>query len=399
MNNMIVPKWANDLLIKNAGFNRMKLDFVVISVSLLILLGSCVKQFIPVTFEKKHLLVVEGLISDQNETYKVKLSRSRPLGIKYELDPVTGAQVTVSDDLGNYYSFYEATSGIYLSDSSIFKGEPGRKYLLHIRAPDSVGIFYSDYESAIVEMKPVPPIDSVYYEKITVRDSPVLSDKIDNCQIYLNTHDESRSCKYFRWTYTETWEFHLHYEFPNFACWITRASDKIMVKNTAGLARDYIDRYPLNFIPETSDRLEVKYSILVNQYSLSPDEYNYWEKLKSMSDDVGGLYDIIPANVPGNISCISHPEERVLGYFSVSAKASRRIFIKDYFAGQVNFYSACASGKVINPGLIPGLGIYVWILDENFFAVPPYVIITSDKGCVDCTVRGSINKPVFWEDK
>jgi hypothetical protein len=173
-------------------------------------------------------------------------------------------------------------------------------------------------------MRPVQPIDSIYYEKITIRKSDDISKGIDNCQIYLDTHDESGNCKYFRWDFTETWEFHLHYEFPNFACWITKASDKILLKNTTGLARDYVKKYPLNYIAETSDRLEIKYSILANQYSLSPDEFTYWDKLKSMSDDVGGLYDIVPANVPGNITCITHPEERVLSYFSVSAKASRR---------------------------------------------------------------------------
>ena len=394
---MFFPKWANDLGIKNPHFNRVKPDFIVISVLLLITLGSCVKQFIPQTTEKNYLLIVEGMITDQYESYRVMLSRSRPLGIKYEVDPVTNAQVTVSDDLGNFYSFHEKDRGIYLSDSTIFKGEPGKKYSLHIRAPDSLG-FYSYYESPLVEMRPVPPIDSIYYEKITVRKSDDISKGIDNCQIYLDTHDESGNCKYFRWDFTETWEFHLHYEFPNFACWITKASDKILLKNTTGLARDYVEKYPLNYIAETSDRLEVKYSILANQYSLSPDEYTYWDKLKSMSDDVGGLYDIVPANVPGNITCITHPEERVLGYFSVSAKASKRIFIKDYFAGQINFYSQCASEKVTNPGIIPGVGFYVWILERNDYSHPPYVILTSDKGCVDCT-KGVQNKPIFWEDK
>jgi hypothetical protein len=212
---------------------------------------------------------------------RVMLSRSRPLGTKYKVDPVTTAQVTVSDDLGNFYSFHEKDPGIYLSDSTIFKGEPGRKNSLHIRVSDSLG-FYSYYESPLVEMRPVQPIDSIYYEKITIRKSDDISKGIDNCQIYLDTHDESGNCKYFRWDFTETWEFHLHYEFPNFACWITKASDKILLKNTTGLARDYVKKYPLNYIAETSDRLEIKYSILANQYSLSPDEFTYWDKLKSM---------------------------------------------------------------------------------------------------------------------
>jgi hypothetical protein len=395
---MFVLKWTGDLGKTIAYVKRIKSGIVVISLLLLILSGACVKQFIPVTTEKNYLLIVDGLITDQNESYKILLSRSRPIGIKYKVDPVTDALVTVSDDLGNSYSFQQTSPGNYVSDNSIFKGETGRKYMLHIRASDTLG-FYSYYESELVEMRPVPPIDSIYYEKITVRQPDDVSRGTDNCQIYLDTHDDSGNCKYFRWDFTETWEFHLHYEFPNYACWITKATDKILLKNTTGLARDYIERYPVTYIDETSDRLEVKYSMLINQYSLSPEEYTYWDKLKSMSDDVGGLYDIIPANVPGNITCITHPEERVLGYFSVSAKASRRIFIRDYFAGQVNYYSQCASEKVTNPGIIPGVGFYVWILERNDYAHPPYVILTSDKGCVDCTVRGSIIKPPFWDDK
>jgi hypothetical protein len=46
---MSVPNWINDQVIKNLHFNSMKSHFTVISVLLLILLGACVKQFIPVT--------------------------------------------------------------------------------------------------------------------------------------------------------------------------------------------------------------------------------------------------------------------------------------------------------------------------------------------------------------
>lgn len=379
------------------AFNRIKPDFIVLLV-LLILFRNCVTEFIPETTERKNLLIVEGLITDLHESYKIKLSRSWPLGLKYHVDQVTGAQVAVSDDRGNNYSFHEKNPGIYFSDSSVFRGVPGRKYSLHIRATDTLG-FYSYYESVPVEMTPVPPIDSIYYEKVTIREADLSSNGIENCQIFLNTHDDSGNCKYFRWDFTETWEFHLHYDFPNFACWLTEKSRKILIKNTSGLVKDYIIGYPLNYISETSDRLEIKYSIMANQYSLSQDEYTYWEKLKRFTDDVGGLYDMIPANVPGNISCITNPEEQVLGYFSVSAKTSRRIFIKDHFAGQVNIYGACASEKIFNPGDIPGIGSWVWILERNDFAVPPYVVLTSDKGCIDCTIRGSNIRPDFWDDK
>ncbi len=341
------------------------------------------------------MLIVEGLITDLCESYKIRLSRSQPLGPEYQRDPVSGAQVTVMDDLGNNYSFREKYPGVYISDSSVFRGKTGRKYTLHIKAQDSLGL-YSYYESMPSEMKAVPPIDSLYYEKVTVREADITSAGIDNCQIFLNTHDDSGNCKYFRWDFTETWEFNLHYESPNFTCWLSKTSDNILVKNTTGLARNNISGYPLLYIPETSDRLEVKYSLLANQYSLSEDEFSYWEKLKRYTEDVGGLYDIIPSIVPSNIICLTHPEEQVLGYFSVSAKVSKRIFIKDYFAGQINMYKSCASEKITNPGFIGGIGIWVWILERNDFASPPYVILTSDKGCVDCRVRGSDIRPAFW---
>jgi len=377
-------------------YNRIKPEFGGLFV-LLILSGGCIKEFIPETIEKKSLLIVEGLITDQYETYKIKLSRSQPLGLKYQEDPVRAAQVNVMDDLGKKYFFREKYPGVYWSDSLVFRGKAGRKYSLHINAPDTLGV-YSNYESVPAELKAVPPIDSLYYEKIAVREEDDLSGGIDNCQIYLNTHDDSGNCKYYRWDFAETWKFHLRWDLPNYTCWLTENSKKILIKNTTGLSRDYIIRHPLNYIPETTVRLEVKYSLLANQYSVSQDEYAYWEKLKHITEEVGGLYDMIPANVPGNIICITHPEEQVLGYFSVSAKTSKRIFIKDYFAGQINIWKDCAMETIYDPGYIPGIGAWLWVLEKNDFARPPYIILTSIQGCADCTIRGSNIRPDFWDD-
>ena len=377
-------------------FKATKPGFVVLLV-LLILSAGCIEEFVPSTTEKQSLLIVEGLITDQFERYEIKLSRSQPLGLAYQEVPVTGAQVTVVNDLGRNYYFSEKYPGIYRSDSTVFRGETGRKYSVHINAPDTLGL-YSYYESVPAELKTVPPIDSLYYEKINVRKEDDISGGIDNCQISLSTHDDSGNCKYFRWDFTETWEFHLRWDLPNYTCWLTENSRKILIKNTTGLSSDNIVGFPLNYIPETTDRLEVKYSLLANQYSVSQDEYAYWEKLKRFTEDVGGLYDMTPSNVPGNIFCITRPEEQVLGYFSVSAKTSRRIFIKDYFAGQINYWKDCAMETIYDPGYIPGIGAWLWILEKNDFARPPYIILTSQEVCADCTIRGSSLKPDFWDD-
>jgi hypothetical protein len=142
----------------------------------------------------------------------------------------------------------------------------------------------------------------------------------------------------------------------------------------------------------------VKYSILVNQYSLNEDEYLYWEKLQNIGEQVGGLYDIIPSSVPSNVFSLVDPNEKVLGYFSVSAITSKRIFIKDYFAGTVTPYTdaRCIADTIPGNGPIKDLNYTVWILVQS--SLPPYIVTTNDEGCADCTLRGTNVKPDFWID-
>ena len=141
-----------------------------------------------------------------------------------------------------------------------------------------------------------------------------------------------------------------------------------------------------------------KYSISVNQYSLSEDEYIYWEKIKNLTDDTGGLYDIIPASVPSNMFCVENQNERVLGYFSVSAKTSKRIFIQDDFNGIINQYPDCPTDTVYGESDIWGLNESVWVLSDNppSFGTPRTRILTDKRACADCTTRGTTIKPAFW---
>lgn len=357
--------------------------------------NSCITQFVPQTNEDKQLLVVEGLITDQPVVNTIKLSRSLPLGTRNTANPVNGSIVSISDDLGNTYFLSETYSGTYVTDPAIFKGEIGRKYSLHIKTNTLNNTH--NYESYPVEMKPVPHIDSVYYEKKAIMETDGITTQ-EGCQIYLDTHDPANVCKFFRWEYSETWEFHLPYQVPNQVCWISNNSSVINIKNTSVLDQDKIEQFPLLFISNQTDRLELKYSLLVNQYSLNEDEYLYWEKLQNMSEQVGGLYDMIPSGVPSNVYCVDNPNEKVMGYFSVSANSSKRIFIKDRFAGIIDPYTnaTCIADTVFGGGNIPNLNVGAWVIITNF--MPPYRVITRTKGCADCTVRGTTIEPDFWKE-
>jgi hypothetical protein len=137
----------------------------------------------------------------------------------------------------------------------------------------------------------------------------------------------------------------------------------------------------------------------VNQYSLNEDEFNYWEKIQNVAIQVGGLYDIIPSSIPSNIHCIENPEKVVLGYFSVSAKSSKRIFISDNFEGIINQYANCVTDTIDTDKPI-GINEWIWILVYHKCSIPcsSTFEITTHRECADCTTRGTTIKPDFWMD-
>lgn len=391
-----------DILLKPAGtLVPVKLKYLLakplqhlILFILLLFINSCVAQFIPKIDEEKELLVVQGLLTDQAETDTIKLSKSLPLGEVSAARPVSGCTVSLSDDQGSMVYLTEDAAGTYLTPS-FFHGVIGRSYTLHISTYSESGSV--NYESYPMKMIPVPPVDSIYYEKTVIEEAAGFFKGVDGCQIYLNTHDPENICRYFRWDFSETWMLRLLFPVENQTCWISDKSHVVNIKSTAALDESRVTRYPIQYITNVTDRLKTKYSILVNQYSMNEDEYTYWEKIQNIAVDVGGLYDVIPASVPSNIRCVENPAEKVLGYFSVSAKSSKRIFIKDNFEGIIDRYNHCPTDTIpyVDP---PGLGITVWILEDEPNFWPPFKVLTDNKGCADCTVRGTNVKPDFWED-
>lgn len=375
----------------------MKNIWQIFLVSFILLSGSCIREFTPQTTEAKEMIIVDGLITDKPEAYTIKLSNPNKLGESNIPEPISGCVVNISDDSGQSFSFTEMTPGVYTSDSTVFQGIVGRFYTLHIST--NFNNSNHNYESIPIELKPSPPIDTLYYEKIAFKEGTGGISSEEGCQIYLDTHDPNNKCKFFRWEYIETWEFRLPYSVPNNICWVSNNSDVINIKNTSGIEEDRISKYPLNLVSNLTDRLREKYSILVNQYALNENEYLYWQKLQSTSEQVGGLYDIAPAAIPSNVYCIDDQNQKVFGYFSVSGCTSKRIFIRDNFAGVYTPYTndACIADTIFGNGPIAYLNTSVWVIIYHSVPPPSYRIITHSNFCYDCTLRGTKIRPDFWE--
>jgi hypothetical protein len=361
-------------------------------------LGSCITEFIPETNELKELVVIEGLITDQSISNRIKISKSLPLGEKIDARPLTGCIVSITDDSGFVCSLTEGTPGTYYTDSTLFRGRINNKYTLHVALSDGNRLIH--YESSAVEMRAVPPVDSIYYEKIVVKEKVDNNFGEDGCQIYLDTHDASNNCRFYRWDFSETWVLRLLFPVDNMTCWISDKSNDIYVQTTEAFSNSRITGFPITYISNITDRLKIKYSISVNQYSLSEEEYEYWKKLKNLTVSVGGLHDVIPSSIPSNIKCVERPDEKVLGYFSVSACSSKRVFIKDEFAGIVDQYPDCIADTIYGEDDSPYLNVSAWTLIDHPRGVGPRErVLTYRKECADCTTRGTNIKPDYWIDK
>ena len=372
----------------------MKSRYLILITAAIILIGGCITQFIPETDESSDILVVEGMITDQFRTNKIKISKTLPLGKIVSPKPVKGAVVTITDGYNSQYRLMEYPTGTYYTDSTIFRGKVGGKYTLRILTGGR------SYVSSPMEMKPVPKVDSLYYEKVVITERNEWGYGEEGCQIYLDTYDPSGQCLFYRWDFAETWEIRLPYNVPNWKCWITRASEVINIRNTSVYGQARVKRYPLLFVSNKTDRLKEKYSILVKQLSLTLDEFNYWEKLQNVYENVGGLYDVTPMAIPSNIRNEYNPDEIVLGYFSVSAVSEKRIFIDELFSGMPYLYNNCPADTIWGGSYvhIDGLGSYVWVIDDHTYEIGnPYRVITFSKECADCTTRGTSVKPSFWQ--
>jgi hypothetical protein len=356
------------------------------------LVARCTVEFFPDKDKNQVQLVVEGMITDQDRANRIKLSTSTPIGTPLVRKAVKGAILTITDENGIITTLTESPAGTYLTDSTEFRGRIGGRYSLNIK------INNVNYETDFIEMKPVPAINSLYYEKEVITSSGDTSDIEEGCKIYVDSYDPSGKCLFFRWDYNETWEYRIPYAVTNKVCWVDQRSDEILIKNTSQYNQARVTKYPILFISNKTDRLKDTYSILVNQYSLNESEYNFWERVQSISQNVGSLYDITPMAIPSNIRCSTNPEEIVLGYFSVSAVAQKRLFIHDKFFGLPNFYVYCATDTLTGQLPETGLNTEFWVIEDYGDEPLPFWVITTFKECADCSTRGTKARPPFWID-
>lgn len=350
----------------------------------------------PVGAQSLHYLVVDGTIINGQDSTIIKLSRTRDFENASSTSPELSAQLTISGEAGESFSLLELGNGRYGIDKLNLNN--GEKYQLNIVASDG-----RQYLSDKVTLKPTPAIDSVTWRQ----DSAGVT-------IYVNTHDPQNSTKYYRWDYRETWqyraEFQTYADIQNgvpvarteqiYECWSSSNSSDIEVASSVKLSQDIIFQNPIATVPTGSEKLGVEYSILVRQYAISEQAYNYWVNLKKNTEQLGTLFDGQPSQLNSNLHCVNFPNEPVLGFIEASSIDSQRIFISKNSVSQWNYK---AYTKECEQRGFSDLDSIQYFFPDNkprryvFLGINLGTYLYSTLMCGDCRDHGGVNmKPPFW---
>jgi len=377
---------------------------------------ACKKPFTPSVnkSDNNRFLVIEGTISGNDSTF-IKLSRTKKVDTLRTVFPESDAQVTIESDANNIYPLVEKVAGTYVC--APLNIDASHKYRLRVKTSDS-----KEYVSDFVIVKNAPAIDSVGFVP-----------QASGVQLYVNTHDDANTTRYYRWDYTETWQFHSKYVSGYYSngidsikarqpfqqvynCFGNNSSTSVVIASTLRLAKDVVYQAPLTKVPANSEKIETKYSILVREYALTSDAYAFWQNLQKNTEKLGSIFDILPSQTQSNFHCVTDPNELVVGYLSAGNASYKRIFItadqlpSSYSAAYPSSCELDTAFQTPDPGipaekpidiLVPANSPYMpvtglFIPPDNPFG-GPNAFTFSTKVCVDCTLRGRTAVPPFWE--
>lgn len=372
--------------------------------ALLFCLYGCTEPFTGEVAGLEDILVVNGLINNENKRHQVLLSRP----YRFDEDspvPEENARVSINND-GQQIDFEEVEPGRYLSNMA-FAAETDRSYSLSITTQNGRGYRSETMQLPVAETT----IDKLYAER-TVNDQGD-----EGMGIFVDTFDASSTSRFYRYEYEETYKIIAPFWSPldvvftiqlstgpaftvirrereEQVCYGTDQEKAIDVVNTLNLGEDRLSGYNVRFINRDNYILSHRYSILVRQYVQTPESFAYYEALRGLAQSATSVFtEDQPGFLAGNVFSVTDENENVAGFFEVAAVTEKRIFFDygDFFPGEElpPYFQNCTvidqSGEDLKSTLAREERVY---FDGSYGTVP--------QACGDCNVLGSNKVPDFW---
>ncbi len=381
--------------------------------------SNCIEPFEVEIEDFENILVINTTITNEVKYQQVLLTRTFEFEDNGPLAE-QGATVKIIEDAATEYLFEELSPGVYRSVQE-FGASAGKEYQLSINTLDG-----KSYVSDRVTLPQETSIDRVYPMRMT-------NDKgEEGVGIFLDTFDPTGNSLYYRYEYEETYRITAPFWVPvdiisfvaleqirfdfverpesQRVCYNDNKSNNIITTNTNAFDEDRLTGFSINFIEAKDIRIADRYSILVRQYVQSREANGFYETLNSFSESESLFSQIQPGFIAGNIISENDSEERVLGFFDVSAVSEKRMFFNhDDILGDLEPFTLDCNRIIPAPDpldepetflerlrdIING-GLLKFLENAPEGSAGPYVFV--DRPCGDCTVLGKSTVPDFWVD-
>jgi len=370
----------------------LKIRNFILPAIVVLALSGCKEEYYPKVDRQMEALVVNGLITNLQESYKVKLTMASAYDSTISNEGITGAIVAIKDDMGNIYQMHEDKNlKNYYSDPSEFVAVSGRSYALHIEMPN--GEIYESAPQALLQPATIDSIHGIttdkefWYENIlgnivskivygaeTFIDIGYNSDSIYqfrfdnniiNCYsyMYMYTPEMRRAevpfppprscpgldCPYliYNWKrfdmHTNTvltakaHDFSANKIYNSTVCFFSFDSTAFPVyyqEDSCGF--DAMNRIACAKIRQHGGP-EGK-ALQTRLYALNKTSSVYYQQLNKQLSYEGRLFDPIAVQLNGNIRCITNPDKVALGLFEVSSCKTRSYWLSFNYGDGVMFY-------------------------------------------------------------
>ncbi len=376
----------------------------------------CIEPFEAPEEDFLDALVVDATISDDLKNQTVYLTRTYRSETGFP-EPEEGAQVRLEIDSFEEIGFEEVSNGVYQSVIP-FAAQPEKSYRLYIITSNG-----KSYSSNELQLPTAVTIDSVYAKRI------IDDFGREGIAILVDSFDETGNSQNFRYEYEETYKI-IAPEWKPFdllstgiecgvdivpkieqdqICFASNTSNGIILGSTSGLVENRVEGFMVHFLDRSNYVISHRYSIEVTQFTHSDEAYAFFNALDEFSTSESLFSETQPGFLVGNIFSDGDKNEKVLGYFDVSAVSTKRIFLNytDFFPNEdlPPYVTPC---EIIAPKLISQGGARcilsamvdageVSYFDENQdppFEEGPYLVMP--RACGDCTVLGTNVEPEFW---
>lgn len=249
----------------------------------------------------------------------------------------------------------------YLSPAS-FRGEIGNTYTLEIITGDG-----NTYRSTPQTIRATPPIQSLQlrFVELPSLDPVVVPSGVEITASWQDPADEEN---YYSWRINGIYRINTsEANLPGACCifdprdnqardcWInerglqgseiafsdTQVNGQVITK-VVGLIEDDGLRFASNAVP-----LDRQYYVEVEQYAISREAFEFNERIKTLQNIDGEIFDPPPLSIRGNIANVDDPSEIVIGHFGAYAVQKRDIFIpKNLLAFRQRFPRLCGDCRV-----------------------------------------------------